>query len=609
MELNRIGFKEPRIDQEACIGCRACERVCPVLKEVRKHGFHTRKGFAASLKDSRDILQSTSGGVFYALASQAVTLDGGAVFGARLDEDMVVRTAKATNLDEIEQLRKSKYVQCVIPKGLFLEVKTLLKEGKKTLFSGVPCQVAALAAYLETDYENLLMVEVFCSNAVSYLSWMKYQDYVNRAYGKKLRSFQFRKKVLRDEYTNPGLYISPWKSPVAELIYEDGSIFEQTWEENLWTKGCQLLLMYRECCTDCRFGIASTGNCADISIGDFWGVETNLPENFNDKGTSAVIVHTKKGERALKRAKTLLNIAEVNEAIIRKSNEACFTHLKGNGRRDVFLNSLAEPDVTYDQALTEAMGFGRVGIVHPYVTKVGLIGGFNLRSAVHFGAPPFTRTCFHYSNISLVGLLSKKIAVMESVFPFNQVRAEMLKIDLERKLFDKNVLSGLDYLILDFIEERFDIGMIGQSYITLSDAFLDSDLKSDCILSREKGEVDDLWKEACKVAILRLKELFKQKQIILVKNFLALQYVDDQGIMHPFKREDVGFDVEEMNKRLSGYYDYFEINFEGVHVVTPKQDLNLTPEKYKHGRIPSHAGERYINYVTKLILKELGYLG
>ena len=50
---------------------------------------------------------------------------------------------------------------------------------------------------------------------------------------------------------------------------------------------------YRECCYNCKY--ANTNRVGDITIGDFWGIEKEIPAFYDDKGVSVIIINNNKG--------------------------------------------------------------------------------------------------------------------------------------------------------------------------------------------------------------------------------------------------------------------------------------------------------------------------
>ena len=67
----------------------------------------------------------------------------------------------------------SKYVQARIETA-YTDAKRFLKEGRKVLFSGTPCQIAGLHHFLGKEYPNLTTVDVICHGVPSPKVWRKY---------------------------------------------------------------------------------------------------------------------------------------------------------------------------------------------------------------------------------------------------------------------------------------------------------------------------------------------------------------------------------------------------------------------------------------------------
>ena len=134
------GFKYPEIDKEQCINCGLCENVCPEISSPLLNK-HEKKAYAAFNKNDEIKLASSSGGVF-TLIAQRVINDGGVVFGAAMSDDCKeVRHIAVETVADLVKLRGSKYVQSSI-NHTFKKVEEALKEGRKVLFSGTPCQVS-----------------------------------------------------------------------------------------------------------------------------------------------------------------------------------------------------------------------------------------------------------------------------------------------------------------------------------------------------------------------------------------------------------------------------------------------------------------------------------
>ena len=76
----------------------------------------------------------------------------------------------------------SKYLQSRIG-NVYKEAESYLKQGRKVLFTGTPCQLAGLRKYLRKDYPNLLAVDFLCHGVPSPKVWRKYLDEVTTRQG------------------------------------------------------------------------------------------------------------------------------------------------------------------------------------------------------------------------------------------------------------------------------------------------------------------------------------------------------------------------------------------------------------------------------------------
>ena len=143
MEEDKDGFIYPKIKVEDCIDCHLCDKSCPMLKdksEVSKNYANYPQFYAGQLKSKDDLLEVSSGGAFWAF-SQTVIEAGGIVYGAVQEDVDHIFHYRAESIDDIKQIRRSKYFQSDI--GLsYQQAKEDLKNGLKVLFSGTGCQIA-----------------------------------------------------------------------------------------------------------------------------------------------------------------------------------------------------------------------------------------------------------------------------------------------------------------------------------------------------------------------------------------------------------------------------------------------------------------------------------
>lgn len=277
--VNDEGHYSYQVDEEKCVLCHRCEKVCPIVSKMQ-YGVNDLKAsqpYAAWTSNEKLRGQATSGGVFPAIA-KSVLEQGGVVFGAVQDQ-FYVHHECIDCIEDISKLQGSKYTQSKT-EGIFLKVKESLNGGKKVLFTGVGCQVAALLSFLKgnKNLDNLLSIDLICGGVPSSFLIKKFaEEFDGKVSG--IASFRTKSKY--------------------ELTVIDKSGNKKTLpseERPLPITGFTTGATERYICYNCPFAMGH--RMSDITIGDYWG-NTKYPEQ-NAKGVSVAIAHTDKGKRALR---------------------------------------------------------------------------------------------------------------------------------------------------------------------------------------------------------------------------------------------------------------------------------------------------------------------
>jgi len=340
MQSDNCGFPYPRVDERFCTSCEQCVEVCPVLTGIGEgiDDIQKLKVYAAFSKDEHIRERSSSGGLFSELALP-ILQQGGLVVGARFSDPYTVEHSIIDCINDLEQLRKSKYVQSEI--GIvFRIIKEYLIAGRTVLFSGTPCQAAGLHCYLGESYDNLIIIDLICHSINSpkaYVYWIK--D-VEIEFGKRVVQVEFRHKIN-------GWRKSGWRT---KIFFEDGDSTVISKTEGTFAGGFMERLFARPSCSECKF--KGKNRVSDITIADFWGIP---PELNDDKGMSQVIINSSKGARLFDLIQSRIVCYERSYAEVLEKNSKYAQSVTTNPNSEVFLCSLGKE--TFSQLMKKYFPF------------------------------------------------------------------------------------------------------------------------------------------------------------------------------------------------------------------------------------------------------------
>ena len=330
MQADAEGFLYPHVDAFKCVNCGLCQKVCPSVNPAESR--RPRSVYAAMAKDDALRLASSSGGVFSLLASDILS-KGGVVFGAAFDHnDWHVYHKAVESEAELAELRGSKYVQSDVG-DCYRQVKAYLDTGREVLFTGTPCQIAALS---------------------NFLSLQKGTDRVGGL--RDIRRISSRRK-------NCG-----WKRFSLSIGFANDKEYLSVFSDDPFMRGFLAELYNRPSCHNCPCRDLRSGS--DITIADFWGVGTHLPDMDDDKGTSVVLVNTEKGGQSFSSISTGLNckVADFDNAV--KGNPAIVRPTNPHRNRSGFFRRVLKSD--FDSLVNRMLQ-------PPLKTRIRVFVGINLR--------------------------------------------------------------------------------------------------------------------------------------------------------------------------------------------------------------------------------------
>ena len=286
MEPDENGFLHPYVEEERCMDCGLCVRICPVLGQ-RGPASGNMEVWAAISRDAEIRRESSSGGIVSELARWTLNR-GGVVFGAAYTETFAVAHREAEDIQTLARLRGAKYAQSLLG-DTFRQVKSHLEGGRQVLFCGTPCQVAGLKAYLGKDYGTLITVDFVCHSVPSPGAWQAYVRHRAREDNGGILPSAIN---LRDKETGWSRY-----SYSNRFVYKDGHVHSVRSPDSLYMKLFTGGYISRESCANCSF--KDGAGAADVTIGDFWGIWNLAPEMDDNKGTSLVLTRTPRGAELL----------------------------------------------------------------------------------------------------------------------------------------------------------------------------------------------------------------------------------------------------------------------------------------------------------------------
>ncbi len=301
------GFIHPSINYDMCMECKRCVSACPIITPNHLRSYTPLKTLAVWAKDKNILRQSSSGGVFTML-SNYVLQNGGIVFGATLNSNKVVEHIFIEVKKDLYKLQGSKYVQSDIGKS-YLKCKEFLNSKRLVLFTGTPCQIAGLLAFLDKkEFNNLITIDIVCHGVPTPLILREYITFFEYKEKSKAKTLKFRDKKWS------------WNRYNFVIEFQNGNIYYGPWELDPYLRGFLRNLFLRPSCHCCNY--SHPLRHSDITLGDFWGFKSRKNEKLNyDKGVSLVLINTVKGE------KTFNSITDAKVCYERKYEDAIRTQV------------------------------------------------------------------------------------------------------------------------------------------------------------------------------------------------------------------------------------------------------------------------------------------
>lgn len=288
LQEDNEGFLYPQIDESLCVECGLCEKVCPVIHQ--EEGRKPIDVYAARNKNERIRIQSSSGGIFTVIAESVIN-SGGVVFGAKFAENWEVKHDFTETVEGLAPFRGSKYVQSRIGDS-YHQAETFLKQGRRVLFSGTPCQIAGLKKFLCREYDNLVTLDFVCHGVPSPGVWRRYLKETINSYAPYKNNQIGDTNIDYISFRDKRLGWKKFSLSMSFNINKNIIKYSKSKYNEPYLIGFLRDLYLRPSCHNCPTKCFSSNS--DVTIADFWSINKFMKEKNDHKGYSLCFIHNEK---------------------------------------------------------------------------------------------------------------------------------------------------------------------------------------------------------------------------------------------------------------------------------------------------------------------------
>lgn len=332
MEPDFEGFLYPKVLEDKCVNCGLCEKACPIGKP--KEEKRETPAYIVRYRDSAIVEHSTSGGAFTAFASRILT-DGGVVYGTGYDGNMRVVCKKAIRVEDLAQMRGSKFVQSHLG-DTFRRIKAELAQGMRVLFVGTPCQVEGLLGYLRNKPDNLICIDFVCRGVPSAGLWANYVEMMEKKFGSKMVGARFKHKTYG------------YHATTMKIDFENGKTYYGSGRVDPMMKAFVSELASRPSCGACDF--KQLQRKSDITMFDCYEFSGLTGLNDDNRGYSSVIVQSEQGAALFEAVRDRLTVIPADaDKLVQANGIMVYRSAKPHPKRDEFYKLAAEGPI--DQAM------------------------------------------------------------------------------------------------------------------------------------------------------------------------------------------------------------------------------------------------------------------
>lgn len=239
--------------------------------------------------------------------------------------------------------------------------------------------------------------------------------------------------------------------------------------------------------------------------------------------------------------------------------------------------------------------------------KISIIGSCVTRDAFELHKDLFDVSGSYFPRVSLISMMSPAINIDHTILVSeNQWLKWVILNDYNKSIFPQIVQKKPETIIIDLIEERYDLIKVGNSFITRSDEQIkiNPSIKKypeEMIVRRDSDLAQKLFESNANLFCNKINTLFPDIKIVLHNARYSDYYISNGKI---FRFDDFKCTQnKKYNFRLDYYLSILSGNINNSFVISIDKELSIANSNHKWGLSPFHyIDEYYEEFIKKLQL-------
>lgn len=202
----------------------------------------------------------------------------------------------------------------------------------------------------------------------------------------------------------------------------------------------------------------------------------------------------------------------------------------------------------------------------------------------------------YFARSSLISLMSDPLLISdEDIKLESNFQKNMVLHDFNKNFFEEICADSI--IVIDFIDERFNIMRYKESYVTYSNEFVNGKLMEVYPferVSRHQKATHELWKKSCILFFDKLLTIVSSERVLIHETYWAHNYIDD-GEVKDYPNQTA---IEMNNKMLQDYYAFVRISYPKLKFVSSPR---IGSKQHIWGLSPVHyTDEYYLNIYNQI---------